>query len=149
MTPKYGRDDDTWNQLVEAGHEFLIERVRLGRPTSYTELNAVLVARTGLSSFDFARADERAAMGHLLGLIVELDLPRSKAMISAMVHYLGANDAGSGFYKLAVELGLLAPNATSAQRDKFWIRQFKALREAYPPARAGSATRRTAAEPPG
>lgn len=73
-------------------------------------------------------------MGHLLGLIVERDLPRSKAMISAMVHYLGANDAGSGFYKLAVELGLLTPNATSAQRDEFWIRQFEALSKAYPPA---------------
>jgi hypothetical protein len=64
----YGRDDETWDRLTQAGLEFLIQRARLGKVTSYTELNATLVRRTGFAGFDFDRADERAAMGHLLGL---------------------------------------------------------------------------------
>jgi hypothetical protein len=67
----YGRDDLVWDQLADAGLAFLIERARLGKLTSYTELNATLVSRTGLPGFDFSRADERAAMGHLLYLMVE------------------------------------------------------------------------------
>ena len=66
----YGRDDDTWSKLKEARRTFLIERARLNRTTSYTELNAALERRTGLQGFDFTHADERAAMGHLLYLIV-------------------------------------------------------------------------------
>jgi hypothetical protein len=62
--------------------------VRLRKLTSYTELNATLVRRTGLPGFDFSRADERAAMGHLLYLIVELNRPETNLMISALVSYL-------------------------------------------------------------
>ena len=60
-------DEGVWDQLADAGLAFLVERARLGKLTSYTELNATLERRTGLSGFDFGRADERAAMGHLLG----------------------------------------------------------------------------------
>ena len=38
----FGRDHADWDLLAEAGEAFLIERARLGRLTSYTELNAVL-----------------------------------------------------------------------------------------------------------
>src|SRR5438046_4243167 len=72
---KYNRDDETWDRLAEAGLRFLIERAQLRKITSYTELNAALTGRTALRGFDFDRADERAAMGHLLGLIVERNLP--------------------------------------------------------------------------
>jgi hypothetical protein len=57
----YGRDGESWDQLTDAGLAFLIERARLGKLTSYTELNAILQRRTGLTGFDFGRADERAA----------------------------------------------------------------------------------------
>jgi hypothetical protein len=63
--------------------------------TSYTELNATLQRRTGLAGFGFGRADERAAMGHLLYLIVERNRPATNLMISALVTYLDANDAGT------------------------------------------------------
>ena len=36
----FGRDESEWDVLAAAGEEFLIERARLGRYTSYTELNA-------------------------------------------------------------------------------------------------------------
>ena len=38
-------------------------------------LNATLERQTGLAGFDFGRADERAAMGHLLYLIAEWSRP--------------------------------------------------------------------------
>ena len=105
----FGRDEDDWDLLAEAGEAFLIERARLGRLTSYTELNAVLVNRTGLRHFDFELQADRTAMGHLLGLIVARNRSVTGLMISALVIYLGGNDAGSGFYKLAQDLGELPP----------------------------------------
>jgi hypothetical protein len=66
----FGCDETEWDVLAAVGEEFLIERARLGRCTSYTELNAALERRTGLRRFDFDLQAERAAMGHLLGLIV-------------------------------------------------------------------------------
>ncbi len=50
-----------------------------------------------ISGFDLGHADERAAMGRLLYLIVERNRPATGLMISALVTYLDANDAGTGF----------------------------------------------------
>ncbi|WP_329147010.1 hypothetical protein OIU91_16130 [Streptomyces sp. NBC_01456] len=137
----YGRDDLEWDQLTEAGTKFLIERARLGKVTTYTELNFTLERRTGCRPFDFELPAERAAMGRLLGLIVlrdhererdhERDPAAPRLMLSALVHYLGANDAGSGFYELAKELGLLPPKASKAAKEEFWIRQINALYHRY------------------
>lgn len=131
----YGRDDLEWDQLTEAGTKFLIERARLGKVTTYTELNVTLERRTGCHPFDFELPAERAAMGHLLFLIVTRDQERDPAaprlMLSALVHYLGANDAGSGFYELAKELGLLPPKASKDAKEEFWIRQINALHLRY------------------
>jgi hypothetical protein len=47
-------------------------------------------------------------------------------MISALVLYIDGNDAGSGFYKHAQELGELPPGTLSSQvKEKFWIGQVK------------------------
>ena len=129
----YGRDEEDWERLTDAGLAFLVERARLAKVTSYTELNATLARRTGLQGFDFGRADERAAMGHLLYLIVERNRPATNLMISALVTYLDANDAGAGFYTFAHELGLLPRNAPSHVKFEFWVRQVKALHEHYSP----------------
>jgi hypothetical protein len=130
---EYGRDEADWDLLAAVGEKFLIERARLGRFTSYTELNTTLEQRTGLRRFDFELAAERAAMGHLLGLIVvERNRPVTGLMISALVIYLDGNDAGSGFYKLAQDLGELPPGALSPRaKEQFWIRQAKALHAYY------------------
>jgi len=45
----YGRDDEVWDRLAEPGLSFLIELARLGKVTSYTELNAALIRRTGIA----------------------------------------------------------------------------------------------------
>ncbi|MFD9207782.1 hypothetical protein ACFVZM_16090 [Streptomyces sioyaensis] len=136
----FGRDDIEWDQLIEAGMKFLIERARLGKVTTYTELNFTLERRTGYTPFDFERPNERAAMGHLLGQIVSRDHEHNPAtprlMLSALVHYLGANDAGSGFYELAKQLGLLSPKASKAAKEEFWIGQINALYDRYSATRA-------------
>jgi hypothetical protein len=128
-TMAFRRDQMDWDLLAEAGETFLIERARLGRLTSYTELNATLERRTGLRGFDFGLQAERAAMGHLLGLVVvERNRPATGLMISAQVVYLDGNDAGSGFYKLAQDLGELPPGALSVRvKEEFWVGQVKAL----------------------
>jgi hypothetical protein len=77
--------------------------------TSYTEMNQALVQRTGLRRFDFDQESERAAMGHLLGQISEREYPRTALLISAFVHYLDANEAGPGFYRLAQKKDLISP----------------------------------------
>jgi hypothetical protein len=130
----FGRDELIWDEMAEAGEAFLVERARMGRPTSYTELNATLARRTGLPGFDFSRQDERAAMGHLLGLIVERNRPVTGLMISALVTYLNANDAGPGFYALAQQLGDLPRGASAGARFDFWVGQVKALHHHYAPA---------------
>ncbi len=130
----YGREDAEWEQLIEAGLAFLIERARMKRVTSYTELNSTLVRRTGLRGFDFEREDERAAMGYLLGLIVDRTYPITGLMISGLVHYLNANDAGSGFYVLAVRLGKLR---RGADKDEFWVRELNDLYDHYAAAGPG------------
>jgi hypothetical protein len=127
----YGRDDETWDRLTKSSLEFLIERAQLEKATSYTELNATLVRRTGLVGFDFERADERAAMGHLLGLVVERNYPTTGLVISALVHYLGANNAGPGFYNLAIQLGLLSKAASVRTKEEFWVSQVAAIHEYY------------------
>jgi len=131
----YGRADSEWDVLVDAGREFLIERAKLGKLTSYTELSVTLAGRTGCRAFDFGRADERAAMGHLLGLIVERDQSLAPSdpplMLSALVNYLNANDAGTGFYQLAKELGLLPMSASKDEKFSFWINQVKRLYERH------------------
>lgn len=132
-TMVFGRDQAEWDLLTGVGEAFLIERARLGRLTSYTELNAVLERRTGLRRFDFELQAERSAMGHLLGLIVvERNRPVTGLMISALVIYLGGNDAGAGFYKLGQDLAELPPGALSLRvKDEFWVGQVKALHAYY------------------
>ncbi|MGW3513749.1 hypothetical protein [Streptomyces sp. NPDC000994] len=131
----YGRADSEWDELVAGGRSFLVERARLGKLTSYTELNVTLARRTGCRPFDFERADERAAMGHLLGLIVERDqeivTTDPPVMLSALVNYLGANDAGPGFYQLAKELQLLPMSASADEKFGFWVKQVKRLYERH------------------
>ncbi len=121
----YGRPDESWDTLVEASVQFLQQRAALRRITSYTELSVTLAHRTGLPAFDFPQQSERAAMGHLLGMIVERTYPSVGAMLSSLVIYLDANDAGPGFYSLAEHMGLLPKGAPKTAKERFWVEQTK------------------------
>src|SRR2546423_8250078 len=111
----YGRDDVEWNRLIDVGLAFLVERARLGKVTSYTELNATLAHRTGARPFDFEQDGERRAMGALLETIGERNRPETGVMITSLVHYLDQNDAGPGFYAYPQRIGLLPQGAPPEQ----------------------------------
>jgi len=117
---KYERDEEQWNELEEAGRAFLLERARMERVTSYTEMNTVLAQRTGHRRFNFDQDSERAAMGYLLGRISDLEFGRTGILISAIVSYLDTNDAGPGFYKLAQDKGLLPGGQSRTRKWEFW-----------------------------
>lgn len=125
---RYGREDDEWAALQTAGWEFLTARARLERPTSYTEMNTVLARRTGVREFDFGLDGERHTMGELLGQLSERSLAEAGLLISVLVHYLNANDAGPGFYELAQRKGLLP---RGADKLAFWVGHLRAVC-AYP-----------------
>lgn len=123
---KYGREEDEWDLLTDEGVHYLKDRARLRRDTSYTEMNVVLATRAGVRQFDFHEQSERAAMGHLLGRIVEATYPSLGFMLSSIVIYLDANDAGPGFYALAQHKGLLRSGASREEKEAFWVAQVSA-----------------------
>jgi hypothetical protein len=127
----YGRDEAEWNRLVDTGLEFLVQRARLRKVGSYTELNATLARRTGARPFDFEQDGERRAMGALLETIGERNRPETGVMITALVNYLGENDAGPGFYAYAQRIGLLSKGATADERLEFWAGQVQAAHAYY------------------
>lgn len=49
------------------------------------------------------------------------------AMLSSLVIYLDANDAGGGFYTLAAEMGLLPRGASKHQKEAFWVGQMRVV----------------------
>jgi hypothetical protein len=61
-------------------------------------------------------------MGYLLGQISEHEYPRTGLLISALVHYLDANDAGPGFYKLAQKKNLIPLGASRSAQWEFWVK---------------------------
>ncbi|MFD1152021.1 hypothetical protein [Saccharothrix hoggarensis] len=127
----HGRSDDEWDRLVEEGKRFLVEQAALRRTTTYTELNAVLARRTDVRGFDFEQGSERAALGHLLGQIADDSFAETGGLlISALVQYIDANDAGSGFYALARAKGLPVPS-NAGDRQLFWAGHVGALHRHY------------------
>jgi hypothetical protein len=127
----YGRDEVNWERLVAAGLEFLKERARLRRLTSYTELNQALVRRTRLLVFDFGQDDERAAVRRLLGRIWDVSYAETGVLISALVPYLNASEPGSGLYELAVRMGLIRRGLSPAARQEWWAMCGGAVFAAY------------------
>ncbi len=72
----YERTEDEWQQLEQAGRDFLRQKASEWRgdathdPTvSYSDANNELAARTGQPVFDFGSQAGRAAMGYPLGRI--------------------------------------------------------------------------------
>lgn len=127
----YGRDELEWNELVDATERFLIERARMARTTSYSELNDALMRRTGHRPFNFELEAERAAIGSILGEVALRSLVSDGFMLSAIVIYLNENDAGDGFYRLAAQEGLIPTGASKDAKDRFWTSQMNAAYARY------------------
>lgn len=136
----YGRSEEEWARLVAVGKKFLIERATMQRTTSYTEFNVALVNRTDTAGFNFDLDADRAAIGELLGQISEDTAAETGGLlISALVQYLDANDAGPGFYTLARDKGLAVPT-TGDGRQLFWASHVGALHKHYARPRRGRIT---------
>ena|ERR1700678_1126707 len=134
----YGRTEDEWQELEQAGWDFLRERAswRQGDaahdPTvSYSDANEELAARTGQPACDFSSQAGRTAMGYLLGRISRNhSWPDAELLISALVRYHGQADAGPGFFNLAREVGLIHGSMPDLERLKFWLRHIRQV-QAY------------------
>jgi hypothetical protein len=133
---KFDRSDDEWDAIVNDTTAILRDQARLRRVTSYTDVNSALVRR-GHRRFDFDMRSERAAMGAVLGDVVHRTIGDARTMLSAIVAYIDRNDAGPGFYSLAVELGLLPNTATADDKLAFWSNQVAKVHNLYagPPRR--------------
>ena len=126
----FGRGDDEWDAILDDAIAFLQNRARLRRVISYTDVNTALVRR-GHVPFDFSTDRDRNAIGAVLGEIVHRTIGDTGVMLSAIVVYIDRNDAGSGFYALAVQLGLLQNTATADEKLAFWSTQVAKVHERY------------------
>lgn len=126
----FGRSDDQWDAIIDDASAFLQDQARLQRITNYTEVNTAL-ARRGHVPFDFSNERDRSAIGAVLGDIVNRTIGDTGAMLSAIVAYIDRNDAGPGFYALAVQLGLLQNNATADDKLAFWSSQVAKVHDRY------------------
>ena len=93
---RYAREDQEWDALLAAGWGFLTTQARLERTTSYTEMNTVLSRRTGVRECDFSLDSEHHAMGELIGQLSQRSFAQAGLLISVLVQYLNADDAGPG-----------------------------------------------------
>jgi hypothetical protein len=66
-------------------------------------------------------------MGELHGQLSERGFGEASLLISVLVQYLNANEAGPGFYQLAQRKELLWPHASADERLTFWVSQFNAV----------------------
>lgn len=126
----FDRSDDEWAAIVDDTIAILQDQARLRRITSYSDLNSAL-ARRGHQPFDFAVQSERTAMGAVLGDVVHRTIGDAGVMLSAIVAYIDRNDAGPGFYGLAIQLGLLPNTATADDKLVFWSGQVAEVHKLY------------------
>jgi hypothetical protein len=98
---------------------------------SYSDANEELAARTGQPAFDFESQVGRAAMGCLLGRISRNhSWPVARLLISALVRYHGVADAGTGFFSLAREVGLIHVSMSDLDRLEFCLHHIRQV-QAY------------------
>jgi len=131
----FGRSDDEWDLLLDNAITVLKEEAGRRGMTSYSKLSTELVRRTGQPAFDFSLERDRAAMGRLLGQVVEQTRAENGGMLSAIVTYIDGTDPGPGFFKLATHLGLLPPSPTKEDKLTFWSQQVARLHDYYAPPR--------------
>ena len=134
---RYGVSEQDWDRQVFAATRSLERIAALGRVTSYTDLNREIAEKTGLDQFNFAHPEGRNALAWILGEVVDRTVDDLQSMLSAVVLYIDGNDAGLGFYHLAVQLtgeGRLDPglsaDASSDDKLRFWSDQVAAVHEA-------------------
>lgn len=66
-------------------------------------------------------------MGELLGQLSKRSFSQARLLISVLVQYLNANDAGQGFYELAQRKKLLRLNPSQDEKPTSWVQHVKAV----------------------
>ncbi|WP_417233620.1 hypothetical protein [Arthrobacter sp.] len=112
----YGRTDLEWEQLRSAAMDYLVRLAREQGYCDYSGFNRALTEATALRGFDYNQESERAAVGRLLGEVSRQSHSENGIMLSALVTHKGSNNEGSGFYKLAAELGEMPSKPTADQK---------------------------------
>lgn len=131
MRKLYGRDEAEWKALVVAGKAVLIARAVINRTVSYGEFAAALARCTGFARFDFTTGEGRAGMAYLVDRVSDDAFEEAGGrLLGALVRNLGADDAGAGFYRLALRHGLAVPR-TRGGRQMFWAEHVRELHEHF------------------
>jgi hypothetical protein len=107
--PEYNRTCERLITVANAG----------GPPISYEEVFEIM----GLTPGNYAAKEA----GHLLGEISEQMHSEGKPMLSAIVVNRQEGMPGSGFFKLAVQLGKLPRGATRQEERAFWEEELRAV----------------------
>jgi hypothetical protein len=131
----YGRSEADWRQLVAEGQDHLEDLAAHRADTTYGEMNTELSRRTGLRPFDLDQAQERKAMGELLGEISDASYEENGVLISALVHHQDGGPGG-GFYDFAERKGLIPAGLRQLARWEWWIGHVTAVHNAYSRKRA-------------
>ena len=104
----YGYSDTQWDAAKEEMRAVLIDRARIERTISYTELTSMV------HTIHFSPDD--AAFHHMLDDISREEDAVGRGMLSVIVvHRVGDMIPGSGFFKLAQKLG-----RDTSDHDRCW-----------------------------
>ena len=129
----YGYTAEEWEHLIERGLEFLKERARLGRFTSYTEFAYAMLTKLarGDSGHPGFSEGHRHWVRTALGQISQRSLEADGVMATALVVHLNEDTPGEGFFALAAELGRLPADATANAKEDFWRGEVARVRRRY------------------
>ncbi|MDQ3673253.1 MAG: hypothetical protein M3365_02620 [Gemmatimonadota bacterium] len=124
----FGYSQQAWDEMVDAGREFLESVARRGRLTTYTALCQVIRQRTG-TEIDTGEY----ALNWLLGDISSAALEATQgALLTSLVTYLDDNRPGEGFFVLARSQGLLPSGSLSRQdKEDFWMAQVASVHRGF------------------
>ena len=122
-----GHPDDQWEQLIQAGHDVMVDIARDEGVMTYAQFNEALCSATGLPRFDFSNPGSLKYFSRLLADIVKQDPMCHQFMISAVVKLAPPADGpGSGFFVLAKSLDYPDPMSTKEEKEAFWLKQLAA-----------------------
>lgn len=93
---RYAREDREWDALLAAGWGFPDRPGTTGADHVLHRNEHRTVRRTGVRECDFSLDSERHAMGGLIGQLSQRSFAQAGLLISVLVQYLNADDAGPG-----------------------------------------------------
>ncbi len=134
MTNRWGRDELEWSGLVDAGYEILVRLSGKSELIDYSQLSLLLHEATGYEPFRFSMERDQAAIGALLYDIAERarhDVPDGRMILSAAVLLKGGDLPGEGFFRYAVEIGLMQRTADFEVKFVTWKTQWERCQDRY------------------